>query len=98
MVQRPKRTLLRLIWLTCYTAFIYLVIKITGNPNTYEKLEEIIDVNAATITQGKQDINQVGEQIFQEVLAVASGKKTKAETFGFSDFSIATLAGAYAGI
>ena len=30
MVQRPKRTLLRLIWLTCYTAFIYLFIKISG--------------------------------------------------------------------
>jgi len=74
------------------------VIKITGNPHTYEKLEEIIDVNAATITQGKQNINQVGEQIFQEVLAVAGGKKTKAESFGFSDFSIATLAGAYAGV
>ena len=74
------------------------VIKITGNPNTYEKLKEIIDVNAATITQGKQDIHQLGEQILQEVLAVAGGKQTKAEKFGFLDFSIATLAGAYAGV
>lgn len=74
------------------------VIKITGNPNTYQRLEEIIDVNAATITQGKQDIGEVGEAIFQEVLAVAGGRETKAEVFGFRDFSIATLAGAYAGV
>jgi altronate dehydratase large subunit len=74
------------------------VIKITGNPNTYAKLEEIIDVNAATITQGKQEIREVGEAIFQEVIAVAGGKQTKAEAFGFCDFSISTLAGAYAGV
>lgn len=27
---RPKRTLLRLLWLTTYTAFMYLLIKISG--------------------------------------------------------------------
>jgi altronate dehydratase large subunit len=74
------------------------VIKITGNPNTYQRLEEIIDLSAATITQGRQEVGEVGEAIFREVLAVAGGKKTKAEAFGFRDFSIATLAGAYAGV
>jgi altronate dehydratase large subunit len=74
------------------------VIKITGNPNTYQKLGEIIDINAATVTQAERDVCQVGEEIFQEVLAVAGGKPTKAETFGFSDFSISTVAGAYAGV
>ncbi|OHB86639.1 MAG: hypothetical protein A2V98_24225 [Planctomycetes bacterium RBG_16_64_12] len=74
------------------------VIKITGNPHTYERLGEIIDVNAATITQGISDIDVVGEQILQEVLAASSGKQTKAEAFGFSDFSISTVAGAYAGV
>ncbi len=74
------------------------VIKITGNPHTYEKLEEIIDVNAATVTQGKQDIRDLGEEVFREVVAVAGGKQTKAESFGFRDFSISTTAGAYAGV
>jgi altronate dehydratase large subunit len=74
------------------------VIKITGNPNTYEKLEEIFDVNAATITRAERNIEQVGDEIFQQILAVSSGKQTKAETFGFRDFSIATIAGAHAGV
>jgi hypothetical protein len=30
VVQKPKRTLLRLIWLTLYTAVMYLIIKISG--------------------------------------------------------------------
>ena len=74
------------------------VVKITGNPNTYERLAEIIDVNAATITRGKKDVREVGEEIFREVVAVCGGKPTRSETFGFHDFSIATLAGAYAGV
>jgi altronate dehydratase large subunit len=74
------------------------VIKITGNPNTHARLEEIIDVNAASVTLGERDIREVGEEIFREVVAVADGKPTKAEVYGFRDFSIATLAGAYAGV
>lgn len=27
---RPKRTLLRLLWLTAYTAFMYVLIKVSG--------------------------------------------------------------------
>ena len=30
MEHRPKRTLLRLLWLTCYTVVMYLVIKVSG--------------------------------------------------------------------
>ncbi len=74
------------------------VVKITGNPSTYERLAEIIDVDASTITRGEKDVGQVGREIFHEVLAVAGGKPTKAEKFGFRDFSIATLAGAHAGV
>ena len=74
------------------------VIKITGNPNTFDRLEEIIDINAGGITQGKRDIRQLGEEILQEVISVSSGKQTKAEIFGFRDFAISTIAGAYAGV
>jgi hypothetical protein len=27
---KPKRTLIRLLWLTAYTAFMYLLIKVSG--------------------------------------------------------------------
>jgi altronate dehydratase large subunit len=74
------------------------VVKITGNPATHARMEEIFDVNAGTIVEGKQDLNQVAERIFQEVIAAAGGKQTKAESFGFADFSIATIAGAYSGV
>lgn len=40
---------------------------------------------ARPIAMGKATLQQVGEQIFQRVLAVASGTKTKSEEFGFGD-------------
>jgi len=74
------------------------VVKITANPSTYERLAEIIDVDASTITRGEKDVRAVGGEIFGEVIAACGGKPTRSEAFGFHDFSIATLAGAYAGV
>lgn len=64
------------------------VIKVTGNPLTYEHMEDNMDVNAGRIIQGKVGITQVGEEIYQKVLAVASGAKSKAEALGFQDFQM----------
>ncbi len=64
------------------------VIKITGNPRTYRNMKENIDINAGTIIEGKETIDQVGKRIFNEVFEVASGKRTKAERLGYFEFAI----------
>ena len=74
------------------------VIKITGNPDSYEKLHEVIDVNAAVIVRGQRDLADVADEILRTVVETAGGKPTKAETFGFADFAVATIAGAHAGV
>jgi len=74
------------------------VIKITGNPRTARRLAEIIDVDASGIVRAARGLDAVGEDILGEILAVASGKPSKAERFGFEDFSIATVAGAFSGV
>jgi altronate hydrolase len=43
-----------------------------------------MDVNAGVILAGVP-VEDVGRQIFEEVLAVASGKKTKSEINGVGD-------------
>jgi altronate dehydratase large subunit len=67
------------------------VIKVTGNPTTYARMEENMDINAGTIIEGTESINSVGGRIFNLVLEVASGKKTKAEELGYRDFAIYRL-------
>jgi len=64
------------------------VVKITGNPRTYRTMRENIDVNAGTIIEGKETIEQVGRRIFNEIIRVASGKQTKAESLGYREFAI----------
>lgn len=61
------------------------VIKITGNPRTYERMKENLDINAGTVITGEKSLQQVGEEIYQEILTVASGKMTKAEVLGHDE-------------
>ncbi|ADL69921.1 Altronate dehydratase [Thermoanaerobacterium thermosaccharolyticum DSM 571] len=64
------------------------VIKITGNKNTYNKMKENIDLDVSSILDGKKSIQEAGNEILQEVISVCNGKKTKAESFGFSEIGI----------
>jgi altronate dehydratase large subunit len=64
------------------TSPIAPVIMITGNPSTYRKLEGDIDINAGTIIEGREAIDDVGKHIYDKILAVASGGATKTEALG----------------
>ncbi len=64
------------------------VIKITGNGETYRKMKDNIDLNVNRILQGKESVKEAGRTVFNEMVAVASGKLTKAEKLGQRDFCI----------
>lgn len=64
------------------------VLKISSNSAVYERMRENIDVNAGTILDGGESIQSVGERIFEEIIAVASGKLTRAEILGHREFAI----------
>ncbi len=51
------------------------VVKVSSRTALAEKWPDLIDVNAGTIATGEQTIEQVGQQMFEFVLDVASGKK-----------------------
>jgi len=63
-------------------------IKVASNTAMYEKMQDNMDINAGTIVTGDETIEQVGQRILTEMLAVASGKLTKAEVLGHNDFAI----------
>lgn len=58
------------------------VIKVTGNPDTYDKLRENMDINAGEVFSGKTNIDQMGEKIFNMIMEVAGGRLTKSELAG----------------
>ncbi len=61
------------------------VIKVTGNANTYEKVRDYIDVGVHQVIEGTENLQSAGRRIFDELLEVASGKRTKAEIIGYTD-------------
>jgi altronate dehydratase large subunit len=67
------------------------VVKISTNSRTFKEMRDCIDINAGTVVDGIETPDEVGERIFQYVLEVASGKKTKAELLGQGDFAIDRL-------
>jgi len=64
------------------------VIKISTNTGLFEKMADNIDLNAGTIIEGKESIESVGQNIFDEIEMVASGKLTKSEVLKQYDFGI----------
>lgn len=68
------------------------VIKVTGNSKTYRRMTENMDINAGAIIDGEKTLDEVGEEIFAEIVRVASGKRTKAEILKHDElFSIQRL-------
>lgn len=59
------------------------VIKICGNPNTYERMINDMDLNAGVILEGKKSIHDVGEEAFKLLLRVLSGEQTKNEALRY---------------
>lgn len=68
------------------------VIKVTGNSKTYNRMIENMDINAGKVIDGEKTLEEVGEEIFQDIINVASGKLTKAEILKHDElFSISRL-------
>jgi altronate hydrolase len=64
-------------------------IKIATNTPLYQRMEEDMDVNCGTILDGSETVQEAGQRIFELILRVASGERTKSE---LSDFGAAEFA------
>jgi arabinonate dehydratase len=60
-------------------------IKVATNTPLYQHMEEDMDINAGSILDGTETVEQVGRRIFEKILAVASGERTKSEFAGIGD-------------
>jgi altronate dehydratase large subunit len=73
---------------TCCGSAIAPTIKVSTTTQLFERMNDNLDLDAGPIVDGRETVDQVGRRIFQEILDVASGKLTKAESLGFNDFAI----------
>ena len=62
------------------------VIKVCANPETYRRMAGDMDVDAGRILDGRATLDEVGQEIFAQALAVAGGAPTKSESLGHQEF------------
>ena len=60
-------------------------IKVATNTPLFTHMNEDMDINAGSILDGTETVEQVGRRIFEKIIAVASGEKTKSELAGVGD-------------
>jgi altronate hydrolase len=62
------------------------VIKVSTNTELYNKMGDIIDINAGTIISFEDNVQSMGEKILEYIIRTANGETTKAENLGNNDF------------
>jgi altronate dehydratase large subunit len=69
-------------------AAIAPVIKVATNTPMYAKMTDHMDINAGTVVDGTETLQEVGRRLFEKVIAVANGEQTRSEEWGCNEFGI----------
>ena len=64
-------------------------IKIATNSALFQRMEDDMDINCGTILDGTETVQEACERIFEHILRVASGERTKSELFDFGSAEFA---------
>lgn len=62
------------------------VIKVCANPDTYQRMADDMDVDAGRILEGRASLSDVGREIYDLIVRVGAGERTKSELLGHREF------------
>jgi altronate hydrolase len=72
---------------SCFGGILVPWIKVVSNTPVFERIDDM-EINAGGIADGTATVSEIGTQIFETVLAVASGALTYSEKVGYSVVNI----------
>ena len=61
-------------------------IKLATNTEMYNRMKDDMDINCGDILDGSLSVEEKGRQIYEMILRVASGEKSKSELPGLGDY------------
>lgn len=70
---------------SCFGSFPAPTIKLATNSNMYGRMTGDMDINCGVVIDGEKDLDAMGQAIFEKILAVASGEKSKSEALGVGE-------------
>jgi altronate hydrolase len=60
-------------------------IKLATNSGIFERMSDDMDINCGTVLDGTRTLEEVGAEVFDAILEVASGRRTRSEELGYGD-------------
>ncbi len=60
-------------------------IKVAGSSSLFERMPDDMDINAGTILDCTETVEDVGRRIFERIIEVASGERTRSESMGYGE-------------
>ena len=67
---------------SCFGAKPVPSVKLATNTPMFQRMEEDMDINCGQVLDDGLSLEEMGQQIFEYFLEIASGKKSKSETLG----------------
>ena len=65
-------------------------LKLSTNNALYQRQKDDIDINCGEIIEGRMGIDELGQQIFEHILACASGQASRSELHGYGQNEFVT--------
>lgn len=70
---------------SCFGGVPSPVLKLASNTPMYRRMEGDMDINCGVIIDGEKNLDEMGQEIFERILRVASGEKSKSEELGVGE-------------
>ena len=70
---------------SCYGCRPAPSLKLATNSAIFRRMEDDMDINCGEILDGTASIDEMGERIFRDMIATASGRPTKSELLGYGE-------------
>jgi len=74
---------------SCFGSFPAPTVKLASNSPLYQRMSADMDVNCGPVIDGTKTLDEMGEEIFQVMLRVASGEPSKSEALGVGESEFA---------
>jgi altronate hydrolase len=70
---------------SCFGSYPSPTIKLASNTGIYQRMKEDMDINCGGVIDGTQSLDELGEQIFERILRIASGEPSRSEALGVGE-------------
>lgn len=70
---------------SCFGSYPSPTIKLASNTPMFTQMQDDMDINCGTVIDGDKTIAELGQEIFDHILAVASGQASKSEALGVGE-------------